>query len=853
MKKSNEIESVIDQSFTDNDHVSIERTVDKIQYNFMGWNSQSLPLLPLGRGTEFPAFLSWKAGLGRTVVDMMRPLFDKGFKPESFSNMILELHTAEFARKSLRHEYEIKVRKNQQRLGTCETFEPLGDFADKLKNRGIVPTGRYFSYAYKSFHKTIRHYLTREVKKRDMDVLMLDVSYKEAKSLYQYRGKSVFRGLVTGLNQYGEVRLQFHIYTDSHEQMLSALEAFENTRDMLGFPGVRHIIGDNPRKEKALFLSTMPSVKEQQQKYDSQTLPSNRDPCSGQRYYDSEHLLIKTAHGPSEINRAVDAMREEIKGETIGLDAEWNRILNSRGIQTGRGRIQWIQLSYRNKDDKIRVLLLWVGDSRTLPNSLKSLLCDSSIQFAGNKVSGDLTYIVKDFDIKEMLSVDQKKRENVINLGMYARVRGVAKSANVSLRQLVELTLDVTLDKSLQTSTWSKDFTLEQKQYAAIDAAVSLEVYEFLEKKKDLSCRLRESDATLGREVNIVPSNGNPLSMATRSAKGVIVGVSNYVCPINYNYKNKRCVKIGKRTYVVKVSKIYAPGLVIPGFRYKNSKSAVTLGDLGEIEIVVPISMLIDHVENVNQMENSPNEEITQTAVTSPSTESSLPRRSERGRVPRVYHADDGYEIEESDGEDNIIEEESSDWDILEDGIDETMKELTSDSIEYLRAAIFEAKETESGKIPLHCDGLDAPPKPELIEDKNSAVLGDVFHAMDRAKVPVKHEAKKSYFVALREAFLVWNPTRMKELEARMSESGMSDEEIEQQNSTLMLVYSENVLKGRFRHRRFCIGECVLFTHFSAKWLTAKRRNHYSQRRRGRRRTMSCEIFLLGTTLTLQI
>ena len=780
MKKSDDIESVIDQSLNENENVSVEKTVDKLQYNFMGWNSQSLPLLPLGRGSEFPAFLSWKAGVDKTVIDMMRPLFDKGFKPESFSNMLLELHTSEFTRKSLRHEYEIKGRKNQQRLDRTEVFEPLGGFADKLKYRGIVPTGRYFRYVYKSFHKTIRPFLIREVKKRDMDVLMLDVSYKEAKSLYQYRGKSVFRGLVTGLNQYGEVRLQFHIYTDSHEQMLSALEAFEKTRSMMGFEGVRHVIGDNPRKEKTLFLSSMQSVKEQQDKYDSQQQPIGRDPSSGQRYYDSKHLLIKSAFGSSEINRTVDAMREEMKGQTVGLDAEWNRILNTRGIQTGRGRIQWIQLAYRNEANKIRVLLLWVGDLVALPSSLKNLICDCSIQFTGNKVSGDLKYIVNDFNIDEMKSVDQKRRENVINLGMYARVRGVVNNANVSLRQLAELTLGTTLDKSLQTSMWTKTLTDKQKEYVAIDVAVSLEVFEQLEKKKDLSCRLKEAEAKIGTKVDLVPSNGNIVSMATRCATGVIVGVSNYVCPVHYKYKNRRCVNIGKRTFIVRVNKIYAPGLVLPGYRYKNTKAAVTLGDLGEVDVVLPLGMLTDHVLTANLIATKAPADSTAPTVTSPSTESTVKRRSERGRVPLVRDAVEGYGKEE----DRDVEDEETgteEWKAIEDEIDDAMKGLTSENIETLRAAVFESQETARGRIPLQCANLDLPPKPELIEEKFSAVLGDVFHAMDRTKVPVKHEAKKSYFVALREAFLVWNPTRMKELETRMSESGMTEEEIEQQ------------------------------------------------------------------------
>ena len=493
-KKSKEVAQVIDQAFINNENVTVEKAIDELRYNFMGWDEQSLSLLPFGRGSEFPAFLTHKAGVDKLIVDMMRPLFDKGIKPESLSNMLLELHTAEFTMKSVRHEYEIKSRLNSPFLP--KKNEPLGDFADKFKYRGIVPTGRYLAHVYKKFHQTIRQYLAREVKKRDMDVLAIDVSYKEAKCLYQYHGKSVFRGLVTGLNQYGEVRIQFHIYTDSHEQMLSSLQEFEKTRSILGFPGVTHVISDNPKRDMSLFTSAMASVKQQQAKYDSKTPVSIQDPISGREYYDPKHLLVKVAHGSAEINRSVDAMREEIKGNAVGLDAEWNRILNSRGIQTNRGKIQWIQIAYRNNDNNIRVLLLWVGGERSvLPTKLRLLLEDSSIRFAGNKVSGDLKYIGEDFNIGAMKAVDQKKRENVINLGTYAKNRGVVNNANVKLSLLSELTLGKAMDKSQQTSTWTKELSDDQKQYAAIDAAASFEVYERLEKMKDLSRRLSEEDA----------------------------------------------------------------------------------------------------------------------------------------------------------------------------------------------------------------------------------------------------------------------------------------------------------------------------------------------------------------------
>jgi NRPS condensation-like uncharacterized protein len=79
------------------------------------------------------------------------------------------------------------------------------------------------------YHESIRAYLLEEVKKRGSTTLHWDVSYKEAKHISRVRGQPVFKGLVTAMNEFGEIRIQFHVYTDSHEQMTAALEAFKRT------------------------------------------------------------------------------------------------------------------------------------------------------------------------------------------------------------------------------------------------------------------------------------------------------------------------------------------------------------------------------------------------------------------------------------------------------------------------------------------------------------------------------------------------------------------------------------------------------------------------------------------------
>lgn len=97
----------LEEACEEND-VSIEKTVDKVQYTFMGWDKRIMHLYPCRIGMEFPAFLTWRSGLDNLVVDFMQPLFNKGFKPEQYAKSLLELHSAEFDKLRLLHEYKTK-------------------------------------------------------------------------------------------------------------------------------------------------------------------------------------------------------------------------------------------------------------------------------------------------------------------------------------------------------------------------------------------------------------------------------------------------------------------------------------------------------------------------------------------------------------------------------------------------------------------------------------------------------------------------------------------------------------------------------------------------------------------------
>lgn len=246
-------------------------------YTFMGYDKRSLPLFKYNRGeTEFPAYFTWRAGLDKTIINMMRPLFDGGFRPERLSDLLLELHSKEYTMQCIKHENMIL--QNRESIEQNKNYTPLTSFGDKKHYHGIVPSGEYLAAVHKLYHESLRGYMDMEVKKRGAETLHWDVSYKEAKHLCRYHGRPIFKGLVTAVNEIGEVRIQFHVYTDSHEQMKSALQAFKLTTNE---PNEVVTLGDMPEGQSIVVPIRM--IKEHVTSSNIRTTPIDKTSTSEPR------------------------------------------------------------------------------------------------------------------------------------------------------------------------------------------------------------------------------------------------------------------------------------------------------------------------------------------------------------------------------------------------------------------------------------------------------------------------------------------------------------------------------------------------------------------------------------------
>ena len=186
-----------------------------------------------------------------------------------------------------------------------------------------------------------------------------------------------------------------------------------------------------------------------------------------------------------------------------------------------------------------------------------------------------------------------------------AKQRGYLKGRSNTLGLIAQVTLGVTLDKdpAVRTSHWSTGTLTEiQKEYAALDVIVPLRIYCFLLGKPDLTKRLTSSEAKDGVKVDIVPSHGSLVTMASRAATGIIIPSVPWNPPAGFTMKNSR--RLGSLS-LVRIEVVHAEKYVVPGYRHGTSK--VTLADFGTppFDLILSLTVLAPHHAMPTSVDNS--------------------------------------------------------------------------------------------------------------------------------------------------------------------------------------------------------------------------------------------------------
>jgi hypothetical protein len=100
--------------------LTVEETILKPQYTFMGYDPRSQIYLPYGYGDVYPAFHTQRGAIDLLIIDLMRPLFNKGVRPAALPDILLELHAKKYTRDYLKRVQHIA---RDSRLGISALTE----------------------------------------------------------------------------------------------------------------------------------------------------------------------------------------------------------------------------------------------------------------------------------------------------------------------------------------------------------------------------------------------------------------------------------------------------------------------------------------------------------------------------------------------------------------------------------------------------------------------------------------------------------------------------------------------------------------------------------------------------------
>ena len=70
-------------------------------------------------------------------------------------------------------------------------------------------------------------------------------------------------------SQYGEIRLQFHVVTDGHDQMRPSIAAFRDTTKAFGQPDVELVTSDKAYEDKPFYHEVLPTLKDAELRFNA--------------------------------------------------------------------------------------------------------------------------------------------------------------------------------------------------------------------------------------------------------------------------------------------------------------------------------------------------------------------------------------------------------------------------------------------------------------------------------------------------------------------------------------------------------------------------------------------------------
>jgi hypothetical protein len=170
-----------------------------------------------GLASQFPAFLTHRSGVDKTVMALIRAGMAHSLNSSAWSNIFQELHVREHDLQELDYLHAIHAENKKREAHNIveKAYEPFSAFKDKTGYAGFYPSKWYINTVYMDYMEHIRPVLDQCMASLTGYVLKWDHSFKVPKYLMKLDGAVTFAALFTIVNEFEQIRFQAFVPTKS--------------------------------------------------------------------------------------------------------------------------------------------------------------------------------------------------------------------------------------------------------------------------------------------------------------------------------------------------------------------------------------------------------------------------------------------------------------------------------------------------------------------------------------------------------------------------------------------------------------------------------------------------------------
>lgn len=521
---------------------------------------------------EFPAVLTHRSGISKSLIKIMRPAFQHGIGPHRLAKMLRIMHTKRHDELQLQYYIAIDQQRSNTGItsffGTAINYPEFPKYNDKASYDGFSPSANYISYVYSCIVSKLYPLVDQLTSMLDGVILKGDHSFKIINHMAKVNGVSTFSCLYAMLNEYEEIRIMVLSHSKKMENLAPQFNDMMNTYQRLGMSLPELFYTDNVVGDQAFLKEVMPSLCKDVVEVEKRSTSSN---IIG----DQEQLnLLPKATLPKDVNGQVlsaigdiDNVCQNIIDDSIirkvflGFDCEW--VVSSP--------VSLIQVCFNRTVYFFRVHSF---NNSTFPKKLAEVISSDEIVKIGKNISGVFTRLTRHFCIDAPISLGK------LELGAFCYQRGITCRSGLRLDRICGRVIGKYLPKTppLRCGNWeAAALSSEQINYAALDAWIAVETF-------DAANRLPVVHESITDSTPI----GTFVAVFSKTSKRVMPSAFGYVVEVNNSpHVNANDAK-KKNMNVVQIIDVRVSGMLMDC--YTDMDQTRTLESFGEVPFFALVS-----------------------------------------------------------------------------------------------------------------------------------------------------------------------------------------------------------------------------------------------------------------------